>query len=123
MVYHFGVGYFLSEHLGLEDTSTAHKNPNNSSTIGGSGSGAPEGVAFSGSSGGGLVSVVLGAGTKVRDVFDYILTCYPECRKNPLRMFAAVEGALLRFQFKGAHKRLSGRIRILLTRVTLWPPL
>eukprot|EP00929_Paragymnodinium_shiwhaense_P054769 TRINITY_DN27447_c0_g1_i1.p1 TRINITY_DN27447_c0_g1~~TRINITY_DN27447_c0_g1_i1.p1 ORF type:complete len:727 (+),score=42.26 TRINITY_DN27447_c0_g1_i1:117-2183(+) len=105
-VYHFGVGVWLSEHMGTErksDEEPAY----------------PEGVAFSGSSGGSLIACVLGAGTRVRDVFEFILGQWPACRKNPLQMFPAVEKALRKYVFPGAYKRLTGRIRVLLTRVTL----
>merc|ERR1711862_786303 len=37
-------------------------------------------------------------------------------------MFQAVEDALKRFEYDDVHKHVSGRIRILLTRVTWWPP-
>lgn len=111
MVYHFGVGLWLSEHMGLEFRNVGDKEI-----------APPLGVGFSGSSGGSLVSCVLGAGISVRDVFEYILEQHSDCRRNPTHMFSAVEGALRRFQYPGAHKSLSGRIRILLTRVTAWPP-
>jgi len=110
-VYHFGVAAWLSEHMGLE---VDIKNP--------AGSPIPQGVAFSGSSGGSLVSCVLGAGTKVMDVFEYILEQLPLCRRNPLEMFPAVERALRKFQYDDAPRRLTGRVRILLTRVTRKPP-
>mmetsp|Transcript_41901 Transcript_41901/g.89950 ORF Transcript_41901/g.89950 Transcript_41901/m.89950 type:complete len:769 (+) Transcript_41901:188-2494(+) len=110
-VYHFGVAAFLSEYLGLEvDPQNPDKLP------------ASKHIAFSGSSGGSLVSCVLGAGTRVNDVFEYILEQFPFCRRNPLEMFPAVERALKKFQYEGAHKRLCGRVRILLTRVTARPP-
>lgn len=111
-VYHFGVAAWISEHYKL--------------TVGEDGdflkNSAADGVAFSGSSGGSLISCVLGAGTKVEDVFEYILSQQPECRRNPLYMFPAVEKALRKFQYKGAHKRLTGRVRVLLTRVCCQPP-
>eukprot|EP00928_Gymnodinium_smaydae_P022384 TRINITY_DN18823_c0_g2_i2.p1 TRINITY_DN18823_c0_g2~~TRINITY_DN18823_c0_g2_i2.p1 ORF type:complete len:728 (-),score=42.29 TRINITY_DN18823_c0_g2_i2:73-2208(-) len=109
MVYHFGVSAWLYDHLQLKRTGTV-------------GSVAPEGVAFSGSSGGSLISVVLGSGTDPREVFKYMLQQYPLCRRNFTEMFPAVERALRKFQYAGAHRRLSGHIRVLLTRVTPWPP-
>jgi len=104
MVYHFGVGFYLMEHLGLDD-----KEPR-------------EGVAFSGSSGGSLVSCVLAAGTNIKDVFEYVLEWHPACRKNPLKMFTAVQRALEKYQYPGAPARLTGRLRVLLTRVLARPP-
>jgi len=112
MVYHFGFGAFLSEHIpGLQRQ-----------TNGDGSNEAPEGVGFSGSSGGALIATVLGTGVNVREVFEYILEQYPLCRKNPTEMFPAVERALQKFQYPGAHARLNGHIRVLLTRVSTRPP-
>eukprot|EP00428_Durinskia_dybowskii_P044281 CAMPEP_0170350142 /NCGR_PEP_ID=MMETSP0116_2-20130129/76365_1 /TAXON_ID=400756 /ORGANISM="Durinskia baltica, Strain CSIRO CS-38" /LENGTH=472 /DNA_ID=CAMNT_0010604033 /DNA_START=87 /DNA_END=1502 /DNA_ORIENTATION=- len=108
-----GVAAYISEHCGLE-VNLDEPSPVNER--------ASRLVGFSGSSGGSLVSCVLGAGTRVRAVFEYILEQYPECHINPLRMFPAVERALRKFQYEGAHKRLTGRVRVLLTRVTTTPP-
>lgn len=113
MVYHFGVGAYISEHCGLELGPSAPLGEYTERF---------KGVAFSGSSGGSLVSAVLGAGSNVRDVFEYIVEQYPDCRRNPLAMFPAVEKALRKFQYEGAQKRLTRSVRVLLTRVSLSPP-
>eukprot|EP00434_Breviolum_minutum_P009508 symbB.v1.2.008371.t1/scaffold521.1/size192847/3 len=105
-VYHFGVGAWLSGHLGLERQ----------------GDEIPQEVAFSGSSGGSLIACVLACGQKVRDVFDFIVEQQPLCRRNPTEMFPAVERALRHFQFEGAYRRANGRMRVLLTRITRTPP-
>lgn len=107
MVYHFGVGTFLREALKLPGPGSDADLPN---------------VGFSGSSGGSLVATVLGAGMEVSAVFEYVVAQFPECRQNPLRMFAAVERALHHFKYEGAHLRLSKCVRCLLTRITLFPP-
>lgn len=104
MVYHFGVASWLMENMGLDAKE------------------AVEGVAFSGSSGGSLVSCVLAAGTDCKEVFEYVLGWLPACRKNPLKMFTAVRRALEKFQYPEAPKRLTTHLRVLLTRVQARPP-
>merc|ERR1719247_1415392 len=99
MVYHFGVGAFLSEHLGLKPGQV------------------PKDVAFSGSSGGALIATVLAVGFNPHDVFEHVLKELPACRRNPREMFPAVERALRLFEYPGAHLQASGHLRILLTRV------
>lgn len=47
---------------------------------------------------------------------------HPACRRNPFRMFTAVESALGKFLPKNAAATLSGRVRVLLTRVCWRPP-
>ncbi|CAJ1424931.1 unnamed protein product [Effrenium voratum] len=106
-VYHFGVGAWLSEHLRLERAESPE---------------VPQEVAFSGSSGGSLIACVLACGQKVRDVFEFIVSEQPVCRRNPTEMFPAVERALRHFQFEGAYLRMQSRMRVLLTRITRTPP-
>lgn len=108
-VYHFGVGFWLSDNLGLL------RKPDEPHSM-------PEEVAFSGSSGGSLIACVLACGNNVRDVFDFIVEQQPLCKRNPVEMFPAVERALRKFQFEGAYLRLIGRMRVLLTRVMQHPP-
>eukprot|EP00811_Abedinium_folium_P021407 NODE_3051_length_2101_cov_7.493921.p1 GENE.NODE_3051_length_2101_cov_7.493921~~NODE_3051_length_2101_cov_7.493921.p1 ORF type:complete len:634 (+),score=153.62 NODE_3051_length_2101_cov_7.493921:57-1904(+) len=111
-VYHFGVGAFIQEHLLTGDDEL-------------------ERVGFSGSSGGALVASVLAAGTSCNDVSDFIInertaccaTLFKDlCRVKPLEMFNAVERAVWHFRYDDAYKRMNKRLRILLTRVMLWPP-
>lgn len=111
MVYHFGVAAWISEHVltGVDTTNAGT-------------SAYPMGVAFSGSSGGALIASVTSAGINVRAVFEFILTKYPECRRNPTRMFPAVEEALRQFIYDGACDVVCNRLRVLLTRVRLRPP-
>ncbi|CAE8592048.1 unnamed protein product, partial [Polarella glacialis] len=111
MVYHFGVAHWLQQHM------LAGVTPENAGT-----SAYPKGIAFSGSSGGALIAAVLGAGTHIPDVFQFFLEQHAECLENPCRMFPAVDRALRKFQYPGAHKFLSGRVRVLLTRVSPKPP-
>merc|ERR1719383_121044 len=110
MVHHFGVGAWLYDHMSLARDPTSETNDH------------PSGVAFSGSSGGALICSVLAAGSSPWDVFKFILTKYDSCRRNPTMMFTAVRDALDEFEYPGAHKRLSGNVRLLLTRVLPRPP-
>jgi len=103
--YHFGVAACLREHLQVDSDKQL-----------------PPGVTFSGSSGGALVACVLATGVDIHSVFDTVLQQHEDCRRNPLNMFKAVEIALRHFNYKGAHKVLKQRLRVLVTRVTfMWP--
>mmetsp|Transcript_85676 Transcript_85676/g.141932 ORF Transcript_85676/g.141932 Transcript_85676/m.141932 type:complete len:659 (-) Transcript_85676:227-2203(-) len=104
MVYHFGVAAWLYEHLNLNDDEGQKR------------------VGFSGSSGGSLIACVLAAGVSPKTVFEDILGELPACRQNPREMFPAVERALRKHVYPGAHKRVGRRLRVLLTRVAAQPP-
>lgn len=110
MVYHFGVAYWISEHVLSGIT------PDNALTQ------YPPGIGFSGSSGGCLIGCVLSCGQSVKDVFEFIILQRPDCVRNPTNMFAAVKKALQKFQYPGAYKALCARLRVLVTRVSLRPP-
>ncbi|CAE7694505.1 Elovl7 [Symbiodinium pilosum] len=107
--YHFGVAAWLREHLMPEDLkpedADTEKFPNH--------------LAFSGSSGGALVATVLSSGLQPKDVFEVVLTKQPECAYNPFRMLPAAEDVLRKMLPDNAFRSLSGRIRILLTRVSM----
>merc|ERR1711972_1286010 len=47
---------------------------------------------------------------------------YAVCRRNPLRMFSAVEDAMKKFLPQNCAESMSGRVRVLLTRVSKRPP-
>jgi len=106
--YHFGVAAWLREHLVPDDLkpeeAESEKFPNH--------------LAFSGSSGGALVATVLSCGLQPKEVFEVVLTKQPECAYNPFRMLPAAEDVLRKMLPANAYRSLSGRIRILLTRVS-----
>jgi len=79
-------------------------------------------LTFSGSSGGALVSVALGTGIPIRELFEYVLEQLPACKLHPYRMFPAVEVAMKKFLPKNVAESASGRVRILLTRIGMKPP-
>eukprot|EP00930_Biecheleria_cincta_P090514 TRINITY_DN79906_c0_g1_i1.p1 TRINITY_DN79906_c0_g1~~TRINITY_DN79906_c0_g1_i1.p1 ORF type:complete len:693 (+),score=49.87 TRINITY_DN79906_c0_g1_i1:52-2130(+) len=110
--YHFGVAQWISEHMlpeGLTcDDAASDKYP--------------KGLAFSGSSGGSLVAGALGSGIEIRKLFEYVMTKHPICRWNPVRLFPALEDALDKFLPENAADSLTGRVRVLLTRVSMKPP-
>lgn len=110
--YHFGVAQWISEHMlpeGLTcDDAVSDKYP--------------EGLAFSGSSGGSLVAGALGSGINIRDLFEHVLSCHASCKWNPFNLFFALEGALDKFLPENAAESLAGRVRVLLTRVSMKPP-
>ncbi|CAE7673757.1 ELOVL7 [Symbiodinium sp. CCMP2456] len=106
--YHFGVAAWLREHLVPDDLkpeeAESEKFPNH--------------LAFSGSSGGALVATVLSCGLQPKEVFEVVLTKQPECAYNPFRMLPAAEDVLRKMLPANAYRSLSGRIRVLLTRVS-----
>ncbi|CAE7589219.1 CRP1 [Symbiodinium pilosum] len=109
-VYQFGVAAFLQEHLMPAPGSTPDP------------SHYPDGLGFSGSSAGALTALLLASGTSVPDVFEHVLAQYKICRRQPWKMPVCAEEALRQYQFPGAHKIITGRLRILITRALLRPP-
>ena len=79
---------------------------------------------FSGSSAGALVALSLAAGLHVETMAHAVIDSQPECVLRPWRMLDMVARAVRQYIPEGAHKRCSGRLRILLTRIesTAWPP-
>lgn len=110
-VYHFGVACWLQEHL----TPGITQDNVNSGEY-------PEGLGFSGSSAGALTALLLASGTPVREVFEYVLDKHDVCSRNPRMMPICAEEALRKYQFPGAFRALTQRLRILVTRVLLRPP-
>lgn len=110
--YHFGVAKWIEEHM-LPDNLTAAEAESERY---------PAGLAFSGSSGGSLVAGALGSGIKISDLFEYVLGKRPECKSNPYNLFPALEDAMTKFLPNNAARSLSGRVRVLLTRVSTKPP-
>jgi len=111
-VYHFGVAAFLEDYIipkGLsEDEYCSSKYP--------------QSVAFSGSSGGSLVAGALASGIPIRDLFEFVMAQHAVCRRNPFQMLAAVETAMDKYLPKNCAKSMTGRVRVLLTRISWRPP-
>ncbi|CAE8735467.1 unnamed protein product, partial [Polarella glacialis] len=107
-VYHFGVAMWLKEHLMPEGLTT--ENATSESF--------PQGLAFSGSSGGALVAGCLGTCIDVRQLFEYVLSQRTFCGWRPIRMMTCVESALEKFLPENAGQSMSGRVRVLLTRIS-----
>ncbi|CAJ1365310.1 unnamed protein product [Effrenium voratum] len=110
--YHFGVASWLREHIIPDDMT-----PEAACT-----DAYPENLSFSGSSGGALVATVLGTGLQPSDVFEMVLRKQPACAYNPFKMLPAVEEVLSEALPANSHQTLSGRVRILLTRVSFKYP-
>lgn len=110
--YHFGVAKYIQEHLIPEGLDAADAETDKF----------PRGLAFSGSSGGSLVGATLASCASVLDLFNYVLTKRDACRFKPWEMFPSVEDALTKLLPANAHRSLSGRMRVLLTRVTRKAP-
>jgi len=111
-VYHFGVAKYIEEHMlpeGLTNEEVASDKY-------------PKNIAFAGSSGGGLVAAALASGVNIRDLMEFVLSQHPRCRRAPWRLFKAVEDAMDKFLPENSAKCMSGRVRLLLTRVSLKPP-
>lgn len=106
-VYHFGAGYWLKKHLGFQDAPKGNAWPST--------------VTFSGSSGGAIVACVLAGGECPKGVFEDMIDAWKPCRENPRKMFPIVETVTRKYAANGA-KRISGRLRVLLTRVCCRPP-
>lgn len=111
-IYHFGVAQWLEEHMipeGItpEDCVTDKY---------------PKGLAFSGASGGALVAGALASGIRIRDLYEFVLEQHPRCRYRPWLLFGAVEQAMHKFLPANCAKSMSGRVRILLTRIASRPP-
>eukprot|EP00930_Biecheleria_cincta_P038097 TRINITY_DN26180_c0_g1_i2.p1 TRINITY_DN26180_c0_g1~~TRINITY_DN26180_c0_g1_i2.p1 ORF type:complete len:787 (+),score=76.14 TRINITY_DN26180_c0_g1_i2:54-2414(+) len=110
--YHFGVAAWLREHILPEGLS-----PEESCT-----DKFPANITFSGSSGGALVAAVLSMGLEPSAVFEMVLKWQPQCCCNPFRMLPAVEDVVKRQTTKNAFQSMTGRCRVLLTRVSLRYP-
>jgi len=110
--YHFGVAKFIQEHLVPEGLDSAGAVTDRF----------PKDLAFSGSSGGSLVGAALASCASVNDLFNFVLSKRDACRCKPWEMFPAVEDALSKCLPPNAHLSLSGRMRVLLTRVTTRAP-
>eukprot|EP00928_Gymnodinium_smaydae_P081301 TRINITY_DN6484_c0_g1_i1.p1 TRINITY_DN6484_c0_g1~~TRINITY_DN6484_c0_g1_i1.p1 ORF type:complete len:759 (+),score=100.43 TRINITY_DN6484_c0_g1_i1:60-2336(+) len=108
--YHFGVAAWVREHMIPEDVSpeTVDKFPSE--------------LTFSGSSGGALVSGVIAMGLQPAEIFEKVLSKRHECRYNPFRMLPAAEDVLRTCMPSNAWKSVTGRIRVLLSRVSLKYP-
>lgn len=111
-VYHFGVALWLEEHLLPEGLTSADAATELY----------PKELAFAGSSGGALVAGALASGISIRELFECVMDQYEPCRLNPLLMFPAVEKAMRKFLPQNAAESMSGRVRVLLTRVSRRPP-
>mmetsp|Transcript_70512 Transcript_70512/g.147630 ORF Transcript_70512/g.147630 Transcript_70512/m.147630 type:complete len:1121 (+) Transcript_70512:238-3600(+) len=110
-IYHFGVAQFLKEHI-LPDDFTADKAEKDF----------PKGLAFAGSSGGALVAGALATGIDTRQLFEFVLQQHEDCRLAPWRLFPAVEKAMHKYLPENAAKSMSGRVRVLLTKISWKPP-
>ncbi len=82
----------------------------------------PQGVAFAGASGGALVAAALASGVNLRELVEFVLVQHPIVRRAPWRLFDACDLALKTFLPENAAASMSGRVRVLLTRVSLKPP-
>jgi hypothetical protein len=111
--YHFGVAHWLREHLLPEGLTPEDCGPEGKF---------PENLEFSGSSGGALVAGVLSLGLDPADVFELVLSKRHECRFNPFRMLPAVEDVVHKILPRHAWQCLTGRVRVVLSRVSLRYP-
>eukprot|EP00929_Paragymnodinium_shiwhaense_P015867 TRINITY_DN123971_c0_g1_i1.p1 TRINITY_DN123971_c0_g1~~TRINITY_DN123971_c0_g1_i1.p1 ORF type:complete len:726 (+),score=165.63 TRINITY_DN123971_c0_g1_i1:91-2268(+) len=111
-IYHFGAAKWIEEHLMPENMNPQIAESDQY----------PKDIAFSGSSGGSLLAGTLAMGISVRDLLEHVLTTLDYCRFNPFRMLGVCEEALRRFVPENAGKTMTGRARVLLTRVTWKPP-
>lgn len=110
--YHFGVAMWISEHMFPEGLTGADATTSKY----------PKGLAFSGSSGGSLVAGALGSGINIRDLFEYVLSLHASCVGNPFQIFPSLESALDKFLPTNCARSLSGRVRVLLTRISTKAP-
>lgn len=106
-VYHFGVALWLQEHI-MPEGLTAEECETSKY---------PKSVAFAGSSGGALVGGTMASGINSRDLFEFVLKLQPQYKHRPWKIFEAVEKALKIFLPKNAPTTLTGRLRVLVTRV------
>lgn len=101
-IYHFGVARWLQDNVNV--------------TV--------EDFAFSGSSGGALVAATLACEIDAQRVKDLAVEGFPKCSRNPLYMFRhgehVIDTLLRDTQY---HRRCSGHLRVLLTKVSATPPL
>eukprot|EP00929_Paragymnodinium_shiwhaense_P067679 TRINITY_DN3402_c0_g1_i1.p1 TRINITY_DN3402_c0_g1~~TRINITY_DN3402_c0_g1_i1.p1 ORF type:complete len:737 (-),score=139.56 TRINITY_DN3402_c0_g1_i1:334-2544(-) len=114
-VYHFGAAVWLWENL-LPEGLTPEKAATDAY---------PKELAFSGSSGGALVGAALAMGLDPRTIFETIMSGLEECKQlpfGPFQILPQAERALARHVPQNAGKTMSGRCRVLLTRVRLQPP-
>lgn len=101
-LYHFGVAKWIEDNI---EVKAQH-------------------FAFSGSSGGALVAASCAAGFNMTDVKESILSHFHKCQRNPLLMFHVGELVLDKFlRDTDAHVRCTGVCRVLLTKVSPWPPI
>lgn len=110
--YHFGVAIWMQEHV-MPKGLTTETAPSDLF---------PEGLKFSGSSGGALVATTLATGIDARNLFEHVMTTHARCQRNPFNLYDAVWQALEKFLPKNAASSMLGRVRVLLTRVSPWPP-
>eukprot|EP00299_Pterocystis_sp_00344_P009922 c4322_g1_i1.p1 GENE.c4322_g1_i1~~c4322_g1_i1.p1 ORF type:complete len:463 (+),score=102.20 c4322_g1_i1:598-1986(+) len=97
-VYHFGVAKYISDHVVPRYPSSK--------------------IAFSGSSGGALVAAVMCSRLDIPEIVSHVLSCQPQCRYNPWNMFPCAERAMERYIPYDAHSQCSGKLRVLLTRIS-----
>lgn len=110
--YHFGVAKYLRDHVLPKDMDA-----NNAPTK------FPDGIAFSGSSGGALVAACLATGIDPRSLFDYVMeVVLPRCQYRPDRIAAACRQAIDDNVPTNSTASMEKRCRVLLTRVSLRPP-
>lgn len=75
-------------------------------------------VAFSGSSGGSLVAVTLSTGIPVESLVERVLSCRDICAMKLWKLLPCAEQALDEYLPKDAHTKCSGRLQVLLTKVS-----
>lgn len=106
--YHFGVASWLRAHclpegISPEEADTARF---------------PQDLTVSGSSGGALAACCLSIGLDPADVVEMVLEKHGECRYNPFNMLPAVEDVLENCLPSNCAKSMTGRMRVVLTRVS-----
>mmetsp|Transcript_12746 Transcript_12746/g.36149 ORF Transcript_12746/g.36149 Transcript_12746/m.36149 type:complete len:787 (+) Transcript_12746:58-2418(+) len=106
--YHFGVAYWLRQHLLPEDLTPEEADTQRF----------PTDLIFSGSSGGALAACALSVGLDPAQVFEMVLAKHAECRFNPFRMLPAAEDILRRCLPGNCGRSMTGRVRVVLTRVS-----
>ncbi|CAE7450774.1 ELOVL7 [Symbiodinium natans] len=107
--YHFGVATWLREHL-VPEGMTAEEAESDKF---------PNQLIFSGSSGGSLVASTLSCGLNPKDCFEEVLKTHPECARNPFKLLPAVEATLRKCLPPNSYRCLSGRLRVLTTRISM----
>lgn len=69
-----------------------------------------------------MVAATVCSGVDVRSMSDYVISVRDECKYNPWMMLPAADKAIEEYLPHDAHIRLSNKVRILLSRVSLTPP-